>query len=71
MIMSKWPEEQKWDFAVGPLGKAEGKKSLAWVLEYPSLLNLHQPYCVIGHPALSWSLDKYEFTKKNTLPLSA
>jgi hypothetical protein len=69
--MIKWSEEQKWDVADGPFGKGEVMKGLAWNLGYPSSLNLHQPYCVVGHPDLTWSLHKYEFTSKNTLPLSA
>ena len=65
--MSKWPEGQKWDVAVGPLRKVEVKKGVVWFLGYAGSLNLHQPYCVVGLPALSWSLGKYEFTP----PLSA
>lgn len=63
--MDKWPVEQGWDFTVGLLGKVEGNKDLAWSLGCPGNPSSDSlSCCVIGHPALSWSLDMFALTSK-------
>lgn len=65
--MNKWPVEQGWDFTVGLLGKVEGNKGLAYSLGSPEVTHSSSDslsYCVIGHPALSRSLDKFALTSK-------